>query len=63
MLLVASTVDEPSRAKVVANLAATYAEAAEDVIVVSTADLEVGTTFPAESVLRDPSPRPTSRVG
>ena len=54
VLLVTSTVDEPSRAKVVANLAATYAEASEDVIVVSTADLEVGTTFPAESVLSGP---------
>lgn len=38
----------------VANLAATYAEASEDVVVVSTADLEVGTTFPAESVLSGP---------
>jgi Mrp family chromosome partitioning ATPase len=54
VLLVASTVDEPSRAKVVANLAATYAEAAETVIVVSTGDLEVGTTFPDESVHAGP---------
>lgn len=54
VLLVASTVDEPSRAKVVANLAATYAEAADQVIVVSTGDLEVGTTFPAESVQSGP---------
>jgi Mrp family chromosome partitioning ATPase len=51
VLLLASTVDEPSRPKVVANLAATYAEASEHVIVVSTGDLEVGTTFPVESVL------------
>ena len=54
VLLVASTVDEPSRAKVVANLAATYAEASQEVIVISTGDLEVGTTFPAESVLSGP---------
>ena len=54
VVLVVSTVDEPSRPKVVANLAATYAEAAEHVIVVSTGDLEVGTTFPAESVLSGP---------
>jgi Mrp family chromosome partitioning ATPase len=54
VLLVVSTIDEPSRPKVVANMAATYAEAAEQVIVVSSADLEVGTTFPAESVLAGP---------
>ena len=54
ILLVVSTIDEPSRPKVVANLAATYAEASEHVIVVSTSDLEVGTTFPAESVLLGP---------
>jgi Mrp family chromosome partitioning ATPase len=54
VVLVVSTVDEPSRPKVVANLAATYAEASERVIVVSTGDLEVGTTFPAESVLSGP---------
>jgi Mrp family chromosome partitioning ATPase len=54
VLLVVSTVDEPSRPKVVANLAATYAEASERVIVVSSGDLEVGTTFPAESVLSGP---------
>jgi len=34
--------------------AATYAEAADQVIVVSTGDLEVGTTFPAESVQSGP---------
>jgi len=49
VLLVVSTIDEPSRPKVVANLAATYAEAAERVIVISTGDLEVGTTLQAES--------------
>ena len=49
-----STIDEPSRAKVVANVAATYAEASERVIVVTSADLEVGTTFPADSVLSGP---------
>ena len=54
VLLVASTVEEASRPKVVANLAATYAEAAERVIVISTGDLEVGTTFPAEGVLSGP---------
>jgi len=54
VLLLCSTVDEPSRAKVVANLAATYAEASQDVIVISTADLEVGTTLPAESALAGP---------
>lgn len=54
VLMVASTVDEPSRPKVVANLAASYAEASEHVIVISSGDLEVGTTFPAESVLSDP---------
>jgi Mrp family chromosome partitioning ATPase len=54
VLLVVSTVDEPSRPKVVANLAATYAEASEHVIVVSSSDLEVGTTFPADSVLSGP---------
>ncbi len=54
VLLVVSTIDEPSRAKVVANVAATYAEAAERVIVVTSADLEVGTTFPADSVLSGP---------
>lgn len=54
VLLVVSTIDEPSRPKVVANVAATYAEAAEQVIVVSSSDLEVGTTFPAESVLAGP---------
>ena len=54
VVLIVSTVDEPSRPKVVANLAATYAEASERVIVVSTGDLEVGTTFPAESVLSGP---------
>jgi Mrp family chromosome partitioning ATPase len=50
VLMISSTVDEPSRTKVVANLAATYAEANETVIVVSTGDLEVGTTFPDESI-------------
>jgi Mrp family chromosome partitioning ATPase len=54
VVLVVSTMDEPSRPKVVANLAATYAEAGEHVVVVSTGDLEVGTTFPAESVLSGP---------
>ena len=54
VLLVTSTVDEPSRTKVVANLAATYAEAGEYVIVVSTGDLEVGTTFPADSIQTGP---------
>jgi Mrp family chromosome partitioning ATPase len=54
VLLVVSTIDESSRPKVVANLAATYAEASEHVIVISTGDLEVGTTFPAESVLSGP---------
>jgi Mrp family chromosome partitioning ATPase len=54
VLLVTSTVDEPSRSKVVANLAASYAEAGEYVIVVSTADLEVGTTFPADSFQTGP---------
>jgi len=54
VLLVCSTVDEESRAKVVANLAATYAEAGDHVIVVSTGDLEVGTTFPDESVHSGP---------
>ena len=54
VLLVVSTIDEPSRPKVVANLAATYAEASEQVIVVSTSDLEVGTTFPADGVLSGP---------
>jgi len=54
VLLICSTVDEPSRPRVVANLAATYAEAGEHVIVVSTGDLEVGTTFPADGVLSGP---------
>ena len=54
VLLVTSTVDEPSRSKVVANLAASYAEAGEFVIVVSSGDLEVGTTFPAESIQSGP---------
>ncbi len=54
VLLFVSTIDEPSRPKVVANVAATYAEASERVIVVTSADLEVGTTFPAESVLSGP---------
>ncbi len=54
VVMVLSSIDEPSRAKVVANLAATYAEASERVIVVSTADLEVGTTFPADNVFSGP---------
>ena len=54
VVMVLSSIDEPSRAKVVANLAATYAEASERVIVVSTADLEVGTTFPADNVFGGP---------
>jgi Mrp family chromosome partitioning ATPase len=54
VLLVSSTMDEPSRAKVVANLAATYAEAGETVIVVSTGDLEVGTSFRDESIHSGP---------
>ena len=54
VLLVASTADEPSRAKVVANLAATYAEAGEGVIIISTGDLEVGTAFSAESIQSGP---------
>ncbi len=54
VLLVLSSIDEPSRPKVVANLAATYAEASERVIVITTGDLEVGTTFPSESVLSGP---------
>ncbi len=54
VLLVVSSIDEPSRPKVVANLAATFAEAAERVIVISTGDLEVGTTLQAESFLPGP---------
>ena len=54
VLLVLSTIDEASRPKVVANLAATYAEAGEKVVVVSTGDLEVGTTFPVDSMLTGP---------
>jgi len=54
VLLVVSTDDEPSRPKVVANLAATYAEAAEQVIVVSSGDLDVGTAYPADGVLSGP---------
>jgi Mrp family chromosome partitioning ATPase len=54
VLLVVSSVDEPARSKVVANLAATYAEASERVIVVSTGDLEVGTAIPAVSALTGP---------
>ena len=37
-----------------ANLAATYAEAGERVIVISTSDLEVGTALPAESIQSGP---------
>jgi len=51
VLLVVSTIDEPARTKVVANLAATYAEAGDRVIVVSTGELEVGTTFPADDIV------------
>ena len=51
VLLVVSTIDESARTKVVANLAATYAEAADRVIVVSTGELEVGTTFPADDIV------------
>jgi len=54
VLLVVSSADEPSRPKVVANVAATYAEAGEQVIVISSADLEAGTAFPAQSVLSGP---------
>jgi Mrp family chromosome partitioning ATPase len=42
VLLFTSTTTEPSRPKVVANLAATYAEAGEKVIVISTSDLDSG---------------------
>ena len=54
VILVTSTADEPSRAKVVANLAAAYAEASQRVIVISAVDLEVGTTYPALGVLSGP---------
>jgi polysaccharide biosynthesis transport protein len=54
VVLVVSTGDEPSRPKVVANLAATFAEASQRVVVVSTGDLEVGTALPAESILSGP---------
>jgi len=54
VLLITSTVDEPARAKVVANLAVTYAEAGERVLVVSTGDLEIGAAPPAEAVQTGP---------
>ena len=46
--------DEPSRAKVVANLAVTYAEAGERVLVVSTGDLEIGATSLRKAVHTGP---------
>ena len=54
VILVTSTANETSRAKVVANLAAAYAEASQRVIVISAVDLEVGTTYLAQNVLSDP---------
>ena len=51
VLLMVSSMDEPSRPKAVANLAATFAEAGERVIVISTCDLDIGTAVPAEGVL------------
>ena len=54
VLLVTSTVDEPARAKVVANLAVTYAEAGEQVLLVSTGDLEIGAASPVDGVQNSP---------
>ena len=54
VLLITSTVDEPARAKVVANLAVTYAEAGEQVLLVSTGDLEIGAASPVDGVQNSP---------
>lgn len=54
VLLVTSTTTEPSRPKVVANLAATYAEAGERVIVISTSDLDSGLPTAALGSFEDP---------
>jgi Mrp family chromosome partitioning ATPase len=51
---VTSTTTEPSRPKVVANLAATYAEAGERVIVVSTSDLDSGSPSGAAGAYEGP---------
>jgi Mrp family chromosome partitioning ATPase len=54
LLLVTSTQDEPSRPRVVANLAASFAEASERVVVINSGDLDTGTRLPADSVLLGP---------
>jgi Mrp family chromosome partitioning ATPase len=54
VLLFTSTTTEPSRPKVVANLAATYAEAGEKVIVISTSDLDSGSYIGASGASTGP---------
>ena len=57
VVLVVSAQDEPSRPRMVANLAASFAEASERVVVINTGDLDVGTSLPADSVLTGPLTR------
>jgi Mrp family chromosome partitioning ATPase len=54
VLLITSTLDEPARAKVVANLAVTYAEAGERVLLVNSGDLEIGAASSVEGVQNSP---------
>lgn len=63
VMLVTSTIAEPTRPKVVANLAATFAEAGERVIVIGTSDLDSGgTTTTDDVILGDVTPEDVERA-